>query len=95
MKSPFVKFLNHTCAYIVFLMFIFMATTRGGSGTPMLDLACKGVSGSLPDSVVYTLILVWVLGKANRLKYGPCLCRQLSLFQYSTLNLTRQSALVY
>ena len=26
MRSPFVKFLNHTCAYMVFLLLEFMAT---------------------------------------------------------------------
>ena len=62
MRSPFIKFLNHTCAYIVFLALVFMATTRGGSGNPWLDMACVGVSGALPDSAVFIMILIWVLG---------------------------------
>ena len=67
MRTPFLKFLNHTCAYIVFLVLIFVACLRGSSANlsanPFLDTACLGVYEAMPDSVVFILILVWVLGK--------------------------------
>ncbi|ELU14059.1 hypothetical protein CAPTEDRAFT_173024 [Capitella teleta] len=62
MRSPFIKFLNHTCSYMMFLILVFMATTRGGSGNPWLDMACQGVHDTLPDSAVFTMIFFWVIG---------------------------------
>lgn len=63
MRSPFMKFLNHTCAYMVFLVLMFIASLRKGSGNPFLDMACHGFEKTLPDSAVFVLILIWVLGK--------------------------------
>ena len=63
MHSPFVKFLTHTCTYMVFLILVIMATLRGGSGNPWLDMACRGFTDTLPDSIVIILILIWVVGE--------------------------------
>ena len=63
MRSPFVKFLTHTCGYIVFLVLVFMASLRGGSGNPWLDIACHGFSQTMPYSAVFVLIFIWVLGE--------------------------------
>ena len=65
MCSPFVKFLNHTCSYMVFLVFMFMGSLRKGSGNPLMDIACHGFEETLPDSIVFLLILIWVLGKSE------------------------------
>ncbi|KAK2170903.1 hypothetical protein NP493_1128g00031 [Ridgeia piscesae] len=62
MQTPYVKFLTHSGAYIFFLCLVFTATSRQGSGSPWLDIACKGIVKSLPDSVVYILILIFVIG---------------------------------
>ena len=55
----------HTCGYITFLVLVFMASLRGGSGNPWLDMACHGFAKTLPDSAAFILILVWVIGEVS------------------------------
>lgn len=61
MRTPFVKFLNHTCSYIIFLILVFIATNRDGSGNPFLDASCSNCLCSV-KSIVSLLIFIWVLG---------------------------------
>ena len=63
MQSPYVKFVTHTGLYFCFLSLVFIATSRQGSGSPWLDIACKGIVSSLPDSIVYIAILIFVIGE--------------------------------
>ena len=63
MQSPYMKFVSHSGAYIFFLGLVFTATSRQGSGSPWLDIACKGFIQSMPDSIVYMIILIFVIGE--------------------------------
>ena len=92
-RSPFVKFLNHTCSYIVFLVLVFIATNREGSGNPWLDIACTSVTKSLPYSIAVILIFIWVLGNLLNIPFLTLCCILYKCSVFNVDHLTYSSLL--
>jgi hypothetical protein len=59
-RSPFVKFLMHTCSYLIFLTLVVLMTMR--KHTTVYQLVCDSQNTMSFDFVVLVLLFIWVLG---------------------------------
>ncbi|XP_074650290.1 short transient receptor potential channel 7-like [Tubulanus polymorphus] len=59
--SPFVKFMTHTCSYLMFLILLVCMTVRSKDLT--IKLACRGMSSSyFLDITICSLLSIWIVG---------------------------------
>lgn len=59
MRTPVVKFVHHTCSYVIFLFYIIMAATISN---PFVSMGCYGFSSQPFTYLLFMLIFVWILG---------------------------------